>query len=317
MEDSKSLRSKLFNMFNKKAPPFSDFTSICSHKKKLFSNGVNQWRFRFANSFNHVRPTTRRTPKSKAMHRSLGLKNDFEVSVYVPRKELQRPTVARGLNWEVMVIDNDREIAAYLPYGRIMISSKYLRNVGLTDAELATVLAHEVAHGLAQHNSGQVVLIAAMLCLALVLTAHGLAQHNSERLVLIAAMLCLALVLPVGSVKLISQIINAIVAFISRRREMEADQRGMMLMATAGYHPRRAVGLFERYGGRESNLMSTHPSGKERANNLRNVKLVRKAELAYDQARAIQQVKEQTRYLSVYKRLLMAFSGYWRDRKSD
>ena len=75
---------------------------------------------------------------------------------------------------------------------------------------------------------------------------------------------------------------------------MEADRMGMMLMAAAGYHPQHAIDFYEKHTSSERDFMSTHPSGKERGENLRNLKVWRKAEALYDQVQASQQSKHQS-----------------------
>ncbi|CAI9101604.1 OLC1v1038969C1 [Oldenlandia corymbosa var. corymbosa] len=253
----------------------------------------------------------------QATHQALGLKNDFQVSVYVPRKELQipkprnedeelgdffkfqkkvrdyyksypnqrvqhKPLKVRkfgikygtqqfeGLNWEVMVIDDHIKNAAFLPNGKIVFHAKWLKNPDFTDADVAAVLGHEVGHGLARH-----------------------ASENLLRALVYAVLTCLILpkIIPYSyDLRLVFQGIGLTIlvinAFISRRRELEADQIGMMLMAAAGYDPRHAPEFYEKNLDFERDIMSTHPPGKARAEKLRKVNVVRRAEDIYNQVRA-------------------------------
>lgn len=63
---------------------------------------------------------------------------------------------------------------------------------------------------------------------------------------------------------------------------MEADHIGLMLMASAGYDPRSAPQVYEKLGriSGDSALrdyLSTHPSGKKRAQLLAQAKVMEEA----------------------------------------
>lgn len=73
--------------------------------------------------------------------------------------------------------------------------------------------------------------------------------------------------------------------------EMEADYIGLLLMASAGYDPRVAPRVYERLGKvtGESALrdyLSTHPSGKKRAQLLAQAKVMEEALSIYREVRA-------------------------------
>ncbi|XBI42646.1 hypothetical protein VPH35_107503 [Triticum aestivum] len=55
------------------------------------------------------------------------------------------------LNWEVMVVEDDKVKAFSSKGGKIVIHTGYLKHLK-TDAEIATVIAHEAAHVVARHS---------------------------------------------------------------------------------------------------------------------------------------------------------------------
>ncbi|KAF0932551.1 hypothetical protein E2562_010433 [Oryza meyeriana var. granulata] len=57
-----------------------------------------------------------------------------------------------GLNWEVIVVRDDLVNAMCLPGGKIIVFTGLLSHFK-TDAEIATVLAHEVGHAIARHSA--------------------------------------------------------------------------------------------------------------------------------------------------------------------
>lgn len=71
--------------------------------------------------------------------------------------------------------------------------------------------------------------------------------------------------------------------------EMEADYIGLLLLASAGYDPRVAPRVYEKLGQLtgESALrdyLSTHPSGRKRAELLRQAKVMEEALGIYREA---------------------------------
>jgi len=157
---------------------------------------------------------------------------------------------AAGWNWQFNV-QKTKDLNAYcMPGGRIMVYSGLIESLDVSDAELATVLAHEVAHALREHTRERVSRAYAQ---QLVLSGAAAVTGVSEGAANIANMVAeVTFQLP-----------------FSREQESEADQIGLELMARAGYDPRAAVTLWNKMaaastGGSQPKFLSTHPAPKER-----------------------------------------------------
>ena len=157
-----------------------------------------------------------------------------------------------SFNWEFVVLDSPEANAFCLPGGKVAVYSgifSYMAN----DAELACVVAHEVAHALARHG-GERMSWAQLQSLGLV----GL--MNSTKSDTVATLYGLTtdvgLMLP-----------------FSRSNETEADTMGLILMARAGYNPQAAVTFWKKFGAGKSqsalaSWLSTHPGGEVRIKDL-------------------------------------------------
>ncbi|KAJ7535892.1 hypothetical protein O6H91_12G049900 [Diphasiastrum complanatum] len=155
-----------------------------------------------------------------------------------------------GMKWEVLVVDAPTVNAVCMPGGKIMVFTGLLKHFR-TDEEIATVLAHEVGHALARHSAETL--------------TRSIFLGFFEVLVLLV----------VNAPSVVSTVSNILLRLpFSRRMETEADHIGLLLMASAGYDPRIAPSVYERLGQLEkvpeyAQYISTHPSGKKRAELLR------------------------------------------------
>jgi predicted Zn-dependent protease len=170
----------------------------------------------------------------------------------IPHTTVFRPD-ARQWNWQVNV-QTSKDVNAYcMPGGKIMVYTGLIERLNATDAELAAVIGHEIAHALREHSRERVSrLYAQQLALAGIAVATGAGQ---------------------GAMELANQI--AQVTFTlphSREQESEADGIGLELMARAGYDPNASVSLWEKMskagGGGPPEFLSTHPSGETRIREL-------------------------------------------------
>ncbi len=156
---------------------------------------------------------------------------------------------APSWNWQFNV-QKTPELNAYcMPGGRIMVYSGLIEKLDLTDAELATVLAHEVAHALREHTRERVSRAYAQ---QLVLSGAAAVAGVSEATANMAGMVAeVTFQLP-----------------FSRDQESEADRIGLELMARAGYDPNAALSLWKKMAAAQGSgtpkFLSTHPAPKDR-----------------------------------------------------
>lgn len=157
---------------------------------------------------------------------------------------------APGWQWEVNVISSNELNAFCMPGGRIMVYSGLANNLRLTDAELAVVLGHEIAHALREHSREQVSqAVAAQTTIGIGAALLGLGG---------------------GVADLAGAGYQALVeSRFSRSHETESDRIGLELTARAGYDPRAGVTLWQKMlsaskGSAPPEFLSSHPSGQNR-----------------------------------------------------
>ena len=162
-------------------------------------------------------------------------------------------------HWEFVVIEDDRMVNAFaLPGGKVAVFTGLLPYTK-TEAGLATVMGHEVAHALQRHGAERM--------------SRGILEQIAQ-LGAIAGAASGAVDPRVAQGAMSAYGIGVSLPF-NRRQESEADFIGLRLMAQAGYDPREAVPFWERMSGCPRNMigklcfrssaavpefLSTHPS---------------------------------------------------------
>lgn len=160
---------------------------------------------------------------------------------------------APSWKWQFNLQKTDELNAYCMPGGRIMVYSGLIDKLDLTDAELATVLAHEVAHALREHTRERVSrAYGQQLVLQGVAAVTGVSETTANLANMIAQV---TFQLPFG-----------------RDQESEADTIGLELMARAGFDPRAALTLWRKMAAEERSgtpkFLSTHPSPKDRTKDI-------------------------------------------------
>ncbi|KAI3909068.1 hypothetical protein MKW98_011429 [Papaver atlanticum] len=183
-------------------------------------------------------------------------KNGFKVATYH----------LEGLNWEIVVVDEPIVSASCIAGGKVVVFTGLLNHFR-SDAEIATVIAHEVG--------------------------HLVARHGAEKLSKIIWLIILEVVLNIGDEmsKRITEAYKYLLLPSRQRNEMEAAYIGLLLLASAGYDPRVAPQVYEKLG-EISGLspldehLSTHPYGKKRAKALFRAKVMEEALTIYRESRS-------------------------------
>jgi hypothetical protein len=203
---------------------------------------------------------------------------------FVAAPVLAQVDVGQSSRLRSLVPANDLELAAAQQYGQLLEQARakhalapeshpqlqrlrkiafytgILERLKLTDAEIAMVMGHEMAHALREHARERIAKsqgTGALLSLGAQL--FGLGQIGD-------------LAANVGT--------QLLTLKFSRDDEVEADLVGLELGARAGYNPEAAISLWQKMekasGSGGPGFLSTHPSGPERIHRLQeNVPRVR------------------------------------------
>jgi Zn-dependent protease with chaperone function len=154
-----------------------------------------------------------------------------------------------GFPWEVRLIRDDSMVNAWcLPGGKMAVYSGILP-VAQDETGLAVVMGHEIAHAVAEHGARRL-----QLSMGKQWALDAIAQWNPE----------------LAEYREVADLVVEYGALLpwGREDELEADHIGLVLMARAGYDPRRAVEFWSRMaalgGGNGPAWLSTHPSNAQR-----------------------------------------------------
>jgi predicted Zn-dependent protease len=163
--------------------------------------------------------------------------------------------------WNVFVLEDTRTINAAATRGNYVFVWSGMLRLAQSDGELATVIAHELGHLLANHTKPTAAEEASDI----------MAKVGGEIAGQAVAMQPMYSPLAQLASVLVSEAIKAIAANPEAQRlEIEADHVGFFLMADAGLNPNDALSFWSKMSGTLGNsgaalsFFSSHPDSEER-----------------------------------------------------
>ena len=160
---------------------------------------------------------------------------------------------ARDWAWQAHVIRSDDLDAWSLPGGKIAVDERLATAAGLTDDELAALLAHAIAHALRGHG------------------AERATEQADRRAPADAAAQAFGIPVTGSSAQLALRAAAMLPA--SRAQEIEADRIGVELAARAGFDPRAATSMRRKLAAQGSTRvppawLARHPLTADRLEEL-------------------------------------------------
>ena len=148
---------------------------------------------------------------------------------------------AAALAWEIHACSGCDENASAMPGGKLLVSADYIDRLALTDDELGYLLAHEMAHVLAQHTRE-------FAAAASYFVDNGRARGYADIERELGENFGVALRMQPLYVE----------------QELEADRIGFVLGTHAGFTPSAMLGLLAKLDTGERQFLDTHPDPKKR-----------------------------------------------------
>lgn len=191
------------------------------------------------------------------MIQRVGRRMQQAVEIYLQEKGLANEI--KGYDWQFSLIDEDVANAWAMPGGKVAFYTGILP-ICETEAGVAVVMGHEIAHVVARHGNERM--------------SQGLLQQGGA-----LALDKLLESKPTETRNLFQAAygMGSNLAFslaYSRLHESEADEMGLMFMAIAGYDPAEAAPFWQRMsaGGQSPpEFFSTHPNPDKRAQRLQEL----------------------------------------------
>lgn len=158
-------------------------------------------------------------------------------------------------DWEVNVLESDQLNAWCMPGGKIAFYTGIINKLKLTDAEIAAIMGHEMAHALREHGRERA-------------SEQTLTQVGLSTIAVLTGAKAQTMDLASLAVNVTLRLPN------SRTHEVEADRMGVELAARAGFDPYAAVSVWQKMekrskGKNPPEILSTHPSHKNRIKDLK------------------------------------------------
>ena len=197
--------------------------------------------------------------ENTALVKRVGVRIQGAVERYFREKGIS--SQLRDYQWEFNLIESDEVNAWAMPGGKVVVYSGLLP-VAETEAGLAVVIGHEIAHAVAKHGDER-------MSQALLTQMGGVALSEALKNKPEETQSLWLSVYGVGAQ------VGVLLPY-SRTQESEADHLGLIFMAMAGYDPNKAVAFWERMSAQKNGatppeFLSTHPSDRTRISNMKKL----------------------------------------------
>ena len=188
--------------------------------------------------------------KNTAIVKSVGQKLAAATEQYLKANGLE--SELKNFAWEFNLVKDKQVNAFCMPGGKIVVYEGLL-TVAQTEAELAVVIGHEIAHAVAKHSNER-------------MSQQIMAQYG-------AAILSQALSQKSAAIQQTASTVFGLGAQVglmlpySRKHEYEADYMGIVFMELAGYDSTSSLDFWTKMsagGAGGSDFLSTHPSDTKR-----------------------------------------------------
>ena len=192
--------------------------------------------------------------------RLIGKKIENSVTSFFQKEGKNDPT--QHFEWDYILVDNDKVVNAWcMPGGKIAVYTGLLKVTKNTDA-LSVVMGHEIAHAVARHSierASQALTINVGTTVADIFLGGAINRTRNT----------------VGQNTGLDIFKLGIMNPFGRKQETEADYLGLIFSSLAGYDIRESVNLWQRMADKKKGkeppvFLSTHPSSKQRIQNLKN-----------------------------------------------
>ena len=188
--------------------------------------------------------------KNTAIVKSVGQKLAAATEQYLKANGLE--SELKNFAWEFNLVKDKQVNAFCMPGGKIVVYEGLL-TVAQTEAELAVVIGHEIAHAVAKHCNER-------------MSQQIMAQYG-------AAILSQALSQKSAAIQQTASTVFGLGAQVglmlpySRKHEYEADYMGIVFMELAGYDSTSSIDFWTKMSAGSSggsDFLSTHPSDTKR-----------------------------------------------------
>ncbi len=192
--------------------------------------------------------------------KQIGGKIEIAVKNFFLKENNYDPT--SNFDWEYVLVDNKKVKNAWcMPGGKIAVYTGIL-DVAKNDHGLATIMGHEIAHAVAKHSVERMSQAMALNVGTQVADIFLGGTINRTRNT-------------VGRATGMDIFQLGIMNPFGRKQETEADYLGLIFSSLSGFNIKESVNLWKRMaeankGKEPPQFLSTHPSSKNRIENLNN-----------------------------------------------